>query len=106
MPGGNLPRAALLALKIRLAFFEERPNALATVLRMKALHLLLDFLLESFLQLFLPCGKENLLEGSDCERRSLSDFLRQRRHFGLQLGRGHHAADYSKPQRCLRIDHV
>src|SRR5689334_22818127 len=102
----NLPSTLLLALEIRLAFFEEGPNALATILRMKALHLLLDFLIESFLQLIFPSGKENSFDGLDRERGPLRDFLRQRFHFGLQLRRGHHAADYPQPQRGLRIDQI
>src|SRR5215471_17178048 len=55
---------------------------------------------------FFLAGKQSFLDGANCQRRALHDFLRQRLYFPFELRCGDDVIDDAETQRSLRVDHV
>src|ERR1700730_13735263 len=80
-----LARRILFPLKLRRALFEKRANPLVAVVGQIATNLFLNLVVESPGKFLLSTRKKCLLHRANGQRRTTSDFLRQRRHFRFEL---------------------
>src|ERR1700739_1712768 len=86
--------------------FEKRANALLAVMRMEALQLMLDFLVQSGDKRFLIVCENGLFYGANGNLRPNRYLCRQALCFGAQPVRGENVIDDAEAQRRFRVDHI
>src|SRR5215469_7957951 len=77
----------LTALKLGLAFFQERTNALQAIMRMETLELGFNFTIERLHEVVIFTVKDGLLNGANRHLRPFGNFLRESRDGSLKLFR-------------------
>src|SRR2546429_6477140 len=88
------------------SLFKECADSFATILREITANLFLDLLSQRQSQFFTLARKQSFLDGADRERRALGNFLRERVHFGFELGGRDNLIHDSQLQRRFCVDHV
>src|SRR3989441_8565546 len=105
LPIRSRPRF-LPALKFRRAFFEKRAKRFAAIFGAETFHLCPNFEFQGALELLAVFGEQDLFDGANRERWSLSNLRGQRARFGGQMGCGHDAIHDANPQGGLRVNQV
>src|SRR5215475_841358 len=96
----------LASLKLGLALFMERANAFQAVLRVEAIHLDLEFVVQRAHQILFIAMEDGLFYLANGKLRPLRNFLGKRADRGLELVRGKNVVDDAQAVRRRRVNHL